>query len=1316
MTDQTVEYGVLCSMFEAIVRCKKAALKRKHIRTFLEHVYTGHEHFSAMRLILPDLDKDRANYGMREGVLAKFLADALGLSKDSEDAKKLINWRKGGQRAGSNAGNFPVVAAEVLHRRQKTAPGGLKIKHVNDLLDRLAAEDREEKIAVLAELISKTNAQEMKWIITIILKDLKLGISEKTVFSEFHPDAEDYFNVTCDLKLVCEKLRDRSIRYNRQDIEVGKAVRPQLAARAANVEDAWKKMRGKEVVVECKFDGDRIQVHKNGNKLNFWSRTFTDHPEYIDSIGDVLCQHIIPEKCILDGEMLVWDRVAKKFAEFGSNREVAKAGKDGLDTGLQMCYVAFDILYDGDCSVIHRPLRERQQLLQKALRPLSGRLEILIPEAGGLNSKRAAGEPRWSILASNAEEVERFFQETIDNREEGVVLKDLDSKWEPSDRSGKWLKLKPDYIHSESDLDALIIGGYYGSGRRGGEVAQFLLGLAERPKVGGYPTKFYSFCKVGTGLTDNEAEQLVHKLKPYFRRNEKGSKPPSFYAVTNAAKERPDVWIDQPEKSVILQITSDIRTIRTETFATPYSLRFPRIQKIRHDKPWYDCLDVQTLADMVHAKSGDDGQGVEGGTQLKGRAKRVKQEKPESLRSSLVPSHMLVTDVSRVKQVTRLFGGLVFYIANTTSEHPIDKLHKLIVENGGTFSMNLNNIVTHAVASEKKGLKYQAASKNGDVIHLSWLLDCVSQKALHSVGPKYYLHMSDATKERLKSEVDEFGDFYFLDIDEYDLKQVFENMDMSKVEHDMEKVKHYAKKYCPTPTWCHFCGCCVFFLRPLHSTNEDTVQIVSLTLRRLALEVEMHEGTVSDKLTRNVTHIVVYIPSESSVSFKTILQSVSLEERRRLLSKRVKVVSHHWIEDSLSSDSCRHPAEDKYDLRAGEVLESEEEEKEEEQPAKEDKSTTLISKEDKSIIPITPDKRAVPRPPRKPIARKRAMPIGGRGRGRRGSKEEEPDEEEHTEQDRAVSKRLRGQIPVENPAGGSVPGAEFSHLDEAVGAGKKVVPRGRKRDATSDRDEYIPKRRLILDEGEVHSSTQVSERVPTPAEPPRPRMSSRLAEKRKLQESSVEDEEPVTASKREESQSTRLKDNLHRKQSLNSNELNPSLDSTDAMLNTLLPDYFASQQSGFNSTKAEETLPSTSLTLGNRMDVEESEKDSSEAGFISTRGRTLPSTSLTLGNRVDVEESEKGNSEAGFISTRGRTLPSISSSLLTEPSLTSGSRMDIDQSERSNSQASLDSTRVGAMSTEAFGAEFSSGRGISNPTFKPKRSYKDLVNQMLKDK
>lgn len=111
--------------------------------------------------------------------------------------------------------------------------------------------NRAEKASILSGLIKKTNALEMKWILMIILKgpfitfqsyfifvisilivwfffsalvkvvflfliDLKLGISEKSIFHEFHPDAEELFNVTCDLKLVCEKLRDRSQRHKRQ--------------------------------------------------------------------------------------------------------------------------------------------------------------------------------------------------------------------------------------------------------------------------------------------------------------------------------------------------------------------------------------------------------------------------------------------------------------------------------------------------------------------------------------------------------------------------------------------------------------------------------------------------------------------------------------------------------------------------------------------------------------------------------------------------------------------------------------------------------------------------------------------------------------------------------------------------------------------------------------------------------------------------------------------------------------------------------------------------------------------------------------------
>jgi DNA ligase-4 len=95
-------------------------------------------------------------------------------------------------------------------------------------------------------------------------------------------------------------------------------------------------------------------------------------------------------------------------------------------------------------------------------------------------------------------------------------------------------------------------------------------------------------------------------------------------------------------------------------FAAPYSLRFPRVQRVRYDKPWYDCLDVQTLIETVHSRDLNLGD-HEGGTLTKGRVKKARQPKPEAFRS-LVPLHMIVTDVSHVKQATLIFKGLIFCI------------------------------------------------------------------------------------------------------------------------------------------------------------------------------------------------------------------------------------------------------------------------------------------------------------------------------------------------------------------------------------------------------------------------------------------------------------------------------------------------------------------------------------------------------------------------------------------------------------------------------------------------------------------------------
>ncbi|XP_020593800.1 DNA ligase 4 [Phalaenopsis equestris] len=886
MTDSTVRFGLLCSMFEAMVRDRSAAKKRKRFRTFLDLVYTGRDFFSAIRLILPSLDRERGTYGLKESALAAALVDALGISKDSEDALRLINWRKGGARTGANAGNFALVAADILQRRQGSASGGLTIREVNDALDQLSLkEGRGEKAGVLSGFIKKTNAVEMKWIIMIILKDLKMGISEKSIFHEFHPDAEDLFNVTCDLKLVCEKLKDRSQRHKRQDIEVGKAVRPQLALRISDATTAWRKFHGKQIVAECKFDGDRIQIHRNGKEIHFFSRNFLDHTEYLQGMSDVILQNILVDRCILDGEMLVWDTSTNRFAEFGSNQEIAKAAMQGLQGDRQLCYVAFDILYAGDTSVIHQSLTERHELLHKVVKPLRGRLEILVPN-DGLNLRHPVGQPCWSIIVNCVEEVEKFFKETVENRDEGIVLKDLSSKWEPGDRSGKWLKLKPDYIHAGADLDVLIIGGYFGSGRHGGEVAQFLVGLAERSDSTSFPKRFLSFCRVGTGLTDEDLDVLITKLKPHLRKNEYPKRSPPFYEVTNNSKERPDVWVESPDKSVILSITSDIRTIKSEVFAAPYSLRFPRIQRVRYDKQWHECLDVESFRDLVQSSNGTTQRRVNQGAlqQLNGKPKRIAR-KGEKRSISVITPHSIQADVSAVKK-TLIFANMMFYFVNVPSSSSVDYFHRLVIENAGKFSMNLNDTVTHCIAAEKKGIKYQAAIRHGDIIHYSWFLDCCNQKKLVHLQPKYFLFFADSSKKKYQEEIDAFSDYYYWDVDIEDIKQIFCNM-IGSVNSNSKMIEHYRKKYLPVRRMGLFHGCFIY-LHEMPFRNTEFKVISELAMRRMKLEIAMHGGNVCDDM-EPATHLLVY-SVVGSHDFDEIYESIPSTQRHLLHQRKFKTL------------------------------------------------------------------------------------------------------------------------------------------------------------------------------------------------------------------------------------------------------------------------------------------------------------------------------------------------------------------------------------------------------------------------------------------
>jgi DNA ligase-4 len=118
------------------------------------------------------------------------------------------------------------------------------------------------------------------------------------------------------------------------------------------------------------------------------------------------------------------------------------------------------------------------------------------------------------------------------------------------------------------------------------------------------PKHVMSFAKVGNGFKEKDLEALRGKLDDHMVKAGKSFKPPSCYKVTGAAAETPDVWISHPEESVVVTVKGDIRLVRTTTFRSPYSLRFPRVTSVCWTKPYYEVMSDRGLIELVDREGG----------------------------------------------------------------------------------------------------------------------------------------------------------------------------------------------------------------------------------------------------------------------------------------------------------------------------------------------------------------------------------------------------------------------------------------------------------------------------------------------------------------------------------------------------------------------------------------------------------------------------------------------------------------------------------------------------------------------------------------
>ena len=758
----------------------------------------GNDIYPAFRLIVPEKDRDRAMYGLKEMTLGKLLVRVMKIDKNSEDGYNLLHWKLPGVKSASAmAGDFAGRCFEVISKRpMRTTPGKMTIAEVNELLDRLSvAQKEEDQLPIMQQFYNRMNAEELMWLIRMILRQMKVGATEKTIFDIWHPDAENLFNISSSLRRVCWELYDTTVRLEGDDrgIHLMQCFQPQLAAfQMKSMEQMVSKMKPTEedsaFWIEEKLDGERMQLHMveddetpGGKRFGFWSRKAKDYTYlygngFEDENASLTHQikgafHEGVRNIILDGEMITWNPTEDKIVPFGSLKTAAISEQQNpFANGKRPLFRVFDCLYLNDVDLTRYTLRKRREALTTSVESVHRRLEI-----------------HKYHEAQQASEIEPLLREVVAESSEGLVLKNPRSSYRLNERNDDWIKVKPEYMTEFGEaLDCVVIGGYYGSGKRGGMLSSYLCGLRvddAQVKLGVNPQKCYSFFKVGGGFSADDYAQVRHRTEGKWIDWDPKKPPTEFVELAGGDRqhERPDVWI-HPEDSVVLAVKA-ASISPSGQFKLNWTLRFPRFKKLRTDKDWKSALSIEEFYQLKNQVEEEQKE-----KQFKIDDERRKRSSRKRKREVVIQGQEKVVTTSYAGPATKAFDGLNFFIM-TDALKPIQQnkaeLEQLVKANGGNVVASEKDPDTILIA-DRNLVKVASLQKKDErnLIRPSWLLDCVKQSEIDIGRPNFLLPLepqhlfytvsSDVGK--FDDNVDEYGDSYAKDLTPEELLALFKTM------------------------------------------------------------------------------------------------------------------------------------------------------------------------------------------------------------------------------------------------------------------------------------------------------------------------------------------------------------------------------------------------------------------------------------------------------------------------------------------------------------------------------------------------------------
>jgi len=445
----------------------------------------------------------------------------------------------------------------------------------------------EKRQFLLSDLLKRINGKSAKYLVRIPLGNLRLGIGDPTVLDGLATAKlgdkskrkllEGAYNRTSDLGLIAKTLWEYGIEgVLKLKVQVGKPIRSELCERLPTPEKVIEKMG--VVDAQYKYDGFRVQIHKNGESITMFSRNLETMTNMFPELIKGALAQVKAKTAILDTEALAYNPDSEEFLPFQeTTKRRRKYGIEEIAKTLPLKAFVFDILYKDGESLIDTPLKERLKILKETIKED----DILISS----ETREISDQKPLSLM----------LEEAISKGLEGIVVKKIDSLYEAGGRNFNWVKLKR---HSDGELqdtiDCVVLGYIFGKGKRTAFGAGALL-------VGVYDDKsdeFVTVSKIGTGLTDEEWRE-IHKRADKIKVNHKPARVNSVI--------EPSVWI-KPE--IVIEILADEITrspihtagafVNKSGEREPgYALRFPRLVSFRtSDKKAEDATTVKELIEM----------------------------------------------------------------------------------------------------------------------------------------------------------------------------------------------------------------------------------------------------------------------------------------------------------------------------------------------------------------------------------------------------------------------------------------------------------------------------------------------------------------------------------------------------------------------------------------------------------------------------------------------------------------------------------------------------------------------------------------------